>query len=176
MKRVLIYTVSGLLLAGTGLGALSISGESAPGQSVYEGLAPQMQYVQYEGQDTDAQARDFEIEMERTRAANDPDEVKRREYIPRYMEGSSGTILGTVTLVGDNEMRMVESGTGIEHEIKITEAQQKQLTTGFNISAELSNGRLVSFVEEGVPPDVEKIVYSAEDLPTDNILEQQKAF
>jgi len=58
----------------------------------------------------------------------------------------------------------------------ITEAQQKQLTTGFNITAELKDGRLVSFTETGVPPDVEKIVYSAEDLPDDNILEQQKAF
>ena len=174
MKRVLIYTVSGLLLAGTGLGALSIAGESAPGQGGYEGSAPQQ--MQYEGQDTDSEVRDFEIEMERTRAAQDPDEVKRREYIPQYMEGSSGTVLGTVTLVGDRVMRMVESGTRIEHEIIITEAQQKQLTTGFNISAELSNGRLVSFVEEGVPPDVEKIVYSAEDLPTDNILDKQKEF
>lgn len=176
MKRVLIYTVSGLLLAGAGLGTLSIAGESAPEQGVYEGSAPHTQYAQYESQDTDSKVRDFEIEMERTRAANDPDEVKRREYIPQYMEGSSGTVLGTVTLVGDRVMRMVESGTRIEHEIMITEAQQKELTTGFNISAELSNGWLVSFVEKGVPPDVEKIVYSAEDLPTDNILDKQKAF
>jgi hypothetical protein len=174
MKRVLIYTVSGLLLAGTGLGTLSIAGESAPEQGGYEGLAPQQ--IQYEGQDTDAKVRDFEIEMENTRAEQDLNEAGRRQYIPRYMEGSSGTVLGTVTLVDDDVMRMVESGTGIEHEIMITEAQQKVLTTGFNISAELSNGWLVSFVEEGVPPDVEKIVYSAEDLPTDNILEQQKAF
>jgi hypothetical protein len=174
MKRVLIYTVSGLLLAGTGLGTLSIAGESAPGQGGYEGLAPQQ--MQYEGQDTDSNVRDFEIEMEKTRAEQDLNEAGRRQYIPQFMEGSSGTILGTVTLVDDDVMRMVESGTGIEHEIMITEVQQEQLTTGFNISAELSNGRLVSFVEEGVPPDVEKIVYSAEDLPTDNILEQQKAF
>ncbi|HSC35194.1 MAG TPA: hypothetical protein VLG45_07955 [Thermodesulfobacteriota bacterium] len=176
MKRVLIYTVSGLLLAGTWFGALSIAGESAPGQRVYEGLAPQMQYVQYEGQDADAQARDFEIEMEKARAQQDPNELGRRQYIPQYMEGSSGTILGTVTLVGDDNIRMVESGTGIVHEILVSDAQEAVLTTGFNISAEVSNGRLVSFVEQGVPPDVEKIVYSAEDLPTDNILEQQNAF
>jgi hypothetical protein len=176
MKKVLIYTVSGLLLAGTGFGALSVAGESAQGQRVYEGLAPQMQYVQYEGQDTDAQARDFEIEMEKVRAQQDPNEIKRREYIPQYMQGSSGTVFGTVTLVGDNMMKMVESSTGIEYEVLITQAQEDQLTTGFNISAELSNGKLVSFVEQGVPPDVEKIVYEAENLPTDNILEQQKAF
>ncbi len=176
MERVLIYTVSGLLLAVTGFGALSIAGEFAPGQRVYEGLAPQMQYVQYEGQDAEAQARDFEIEMEKARAQQDPNELGRRQYIPQYMEGSSGTILGTVTLVGDDNIRMVESGTGIVHEILVSDAQEAVLTTGFNISAEVSNGRLVSFVEQGVPPDVEKIVYSAGNLPTDNILEQQNAF
>lgn len=176
MKGVLIYTVSGLLLACTGLGVQSIAGESAPGRGEYGDSIPHPQYAQYDSCDTDAEARDFEIEMERTRAANDPDEWIRREYIPQYMEGYTGTVLGTVTLVGDRVLRMVESNTGIEHEVIITEAQQKILSTGFNISAELSNGRLMSFVEEGVPPDVEKIVYSAEDLPTDNILEQQKAF
>ena len=164
MKRVLIYTLSVLFLAVAGLGVITNAGESAcpPGQGAYDGR----------GRDSEVR----EIEMERARAAQDPDELKRREYIPPYMEGSSGTVLGTVTLVGDRVMRMVESGTGIEYEIILTEAQQKELTTGFNISAELINGRLVSFAEEGVPPDLEKIVYSAEDLPTDNMLEQQKAF
>jgi hypothetical protein len=163
------------MLAGTGLGFLSYSLESARAQERggYEGYPAESQYSV---QDTGAMEREFEIEMERARAQQDPNELGRRQYIPEYMEGSSGTVVGTVTLVGDDEMRIVESGTGIEHEIKITEAQQKQLTTGFNISAELSNGRLVSFVEQGVPPDVEKIVYGAENLPTDNILEQQRAF
>jgi hypothetical protein len=166
MKRILTYTVCGLLIAGGSLGAYSYEGESP---------AVQEQDV-YGSPNTDIMVREFETQVERTRAANDPTEIERRQYIPQYMEGSSGTVIGTVTLVGDNEMRMVESGTGIEHQIMITEAQQKQLTTGFNIEAELSNGRLVSFIEQGVPPDVEKIVYSAEDLPQDNILEQQKAF
>jgi hypothetical protein len=171
MKRLLVYTAAGLMLAGAGLGALSAT--EARAQGVYKGYPAQSQYSV---PDTGAMEREFANEMNGARAQQDPNEIERRQYIPHYMEGSSGTVLGTVTLVGDDEMRMVESGTGIEHEIRITEAQQEQLTTGFTISAELSNGRLVSFVEEGVPPDVEKIVYSAEDLPTDNILEQQKAF
>lgn len=175
MKRVLAFTVSGLLAAGAGLGTLAGAGEvtQAPAQGVYE-TSPR--HEQHGSQDPGAMEREFENEMEKARSRQDPNEFIRREYIPQFMQGSSGTVLGTVTLVDDDVMRMVESGTGIEHEIKITEAQQKQLTTGFTISAELRDGRLVSFVEQGVPPDVEKIVYSAENLPTDNILEQRKAF
>ena len=173
MKRIFVYAVSGLLLAGTGFGAVSGAGEAAPAAEDYDYSAPQ---TQYDGRGTDAEAREFENEMERERAASDPDEIARRSYIPRFMQGSTGSVIGTVTLVGDNVMRMSEAGTRIEYEVMINDAQEKALTTGFNISAELSNGRLVSFVEEGVPPDVEKIVYSAEGLPTDNILEKQKAF
>ena len=175
MKRVLVYTVSGLLLAGTGFGSLSGAGEAAPaeGQGVYEGSSPQ---TQYDSRDTDAKVREFDNEMERSRAEQDPDEIMRREYIPKFMQGTSGNVIGTVTLVGDNFMRMSEAGTRIEYEVIVTDAQEKALTTGFNISAELKDGRLASFTEQGVPPGVEKIVYTAQDLPTDNILEKQKAF
>ncbi|MEW6146164.1 MAG: hypothetical protein AB1598_14220 [Thermodesulfobacteriota bacterium] len=173
MKRFLVFTAAGLMLTGAGLGALPGTGAKAQEHGSYEDYQAQ---PQYNVQDTGAMESEFANEMKGARAQQDPNEMERRQYIPRFMEGSSGTVLGTVTLVGDDEMRIVESGTGIEHEIKITEAQQKQLTTGFNISAELENGRLVSFVEEGVPPDVEKIVYDAENLPTDNILEQRSAF
>ncbi|HKQ31598.1 MAG TPA: hypothetical protein VJV40_00230 [Thermodesulfobacteriota bacterium] len=166
MKRILIYAACGLLIAGSSLGAYAYEGE---------GPAAQEQDV-YGSPNTNSMVREFETEVERTRAAADPNEIERRQYIPQFMQGSSGTVTGTVTLVGDDEMRMVESGTGIEYQIRITETQQKQLTTGFNITAELDNGRLASFIEEGVPPDVEKIVYSAEDLPQENILEQQRAF
>ncbi|HVY55530.1 MAG TPA: hypothetical protein VHC46_07215 [Thermodesulfobacteriota bacterium] len=171
MKRILTFTVCGLLAAGTALGAVSYAGENTPaaGQGVYQSPSTN-------SSDTNSMVKEFDSAVEGTRAATDPNEIERRQYIPQYMEGSSGTVMGTVILVGDDEMRMVESGTGIEHQIKITEAQQKQLTTGFNITAELRDGRLVSFTEMGVPPDVEKIVYSAENLPQDNILEQQKAF
>jgi di/tripeptidase len=166
IKKILTYAACGLLVTGSSLGAYAYEGDST---AAYE------QDV-YESPNTNSMVREFETEVERTRAATDPNEIERRQYIPQFMQGSSGTVTGTVTLVGDDEMRMVESGTGIEHQIRITEAQQKQLTTGFNITAELDNGRLVSFIEEGVPPDVEKIVYSAEDLPQDNILDQQRAF
>jgi hypothetical protein len=169
MKRFLIYTAAGLLLAGAGLGTGAIAQE----QGAYEGYPAQPQQGV---QDTGAMEREFSDEMNGARAQQDPNEMERLQYIPRHMEGASGAVLGTVTLVDDDVMRMVESGTGIEHEIRITEAQQEQLTTGFIISAELSNGRLVSYVEQGVPPDVQKIVYEAENLPDDNILEQQRAY
>ncbi len=169
MERVMTMAVT-VLIVGAGFGSVSRAGDVVSGETGgYTGE------IGYYGQNTDAMVMEFEREI--SGSAPDPDELKRREYIPRYMEGSSGTVIGTITLVGDRVMRIAESGTRIEHEVIITEAQQEQLTTGFNISAELSNGRLVSFVEQGVPPDVEKIVYSAEELPTDNILEkQQKAF
>jgi hypothetical protein len=175
MKRILTYTLSGILITATGLGVLSQAGEIPQGQSggSYDSQPAQTQYNN--GQDTRAMEKDFQNQMRESAAQQNENELERRQYIPRYMEGSSGTVTGTVTLVGDNEMRMVESGTGIEHQISISKAQQKELTTGYNIRAELKNGKLVSFTDLGVPPNVEKIVYSAEDLPTTNILEQQKA-
>ncbi len=176
MKRILTYTVSGIFLAAAGLGVLSNAEEVQSGsvRGVYESEPAAAQYNT--GQDTNAMENDYETQMEEPGARQDPNDYERRQYVPRFMQGSSGTVEGTVTLVGDDTMRMVESGTGIEQEIMITKAQQKELTTGFSIRAELRDGRLVSYLELGVPPDVEKIVYTAEDLPTDNILEQQKAF
>ncbi len=176
MKRILTYTVSGMLLAAAGLGVMSNAGEIR-GDSAQGAYGSEPAAAQYNnGRDTDALENDYEAQMEEPGARQDPNDYERRQYVPRFMQGSSGTVEGTVTLVGDGTMRMVESGTGIEQEIMITKAQQKELTTGFNIRAELRGGKLVSYSELGVPPDVEKIVYSAEDLPTDNILEQQKAF
>ena len=80
-------------------------------------------------------------------------------------------VKGTVTLVGDNVIRLVELDTGIEREINVTDTQEKALTTGFAIKARVKDGRLVSYTEIGVPPHVEDIVYSSENLPTDNVLE-----
>ena len=175
MKRILTYTVSGILLTATGLGVLSNAGETGgdSARGAYES-EPAAQYNN--GQDTNDMENDYETRMEEPGARKDPNDYERRQYIPRFMQGSTGTVEGTVTLVGDDVIRMVEAGTRIEQEIIVNDAQEKALTTGFNIRAELRDGKLLSFTELGVPPDVEKIVYSAEGLPTDNILEQQKAF
>jgi hypothetical protein len=175
MKRILTYTAAGLFVVMTGFG-VSSNAQLAPAPPSQGGYESHPTGIQNNGQDANTMEKDFRSQMRESAAQQDENELQRRQYIPRYMEGSSGTVMGTVTLVGDNEMRMVESGTGIEHQISITKAQQKELTTGYNISAELQDGKLISFTELGVPPDVEKIVYSAEDLPTDNILEQQSAF
>ena len=174
MKRILNYTAAGLFVAMTGFGASNAQlAPAAPSQDSY-GSHPAR--IQNEGQDTPAMEKDFRNQMQESAAQQDENELQRRQYIPQYMEGSTGTVEGTVTLVGDRTMRIVEAGTGIEHRVVLTEAQQKALTTGYNIRAELKDGKLVSYTELGVPPDVEKIVYSAEDLPTENMLEQQKEF
>jgi hypothetical protein len=87
-------------------------------------------------------------------------------------EGSQ-TIQGTITLVGDNQMNVKETATGIEHQIRIDEAQEKALTTGYDITAQVDNGRLVNFTLGGVPPNVKDIVYTARNLPQENAFEQQ---
>lgn len=127
-------------------------------------------------------AGDFESEIERAPQAQQsfstgsqgPDmyQGKRMEYIPRNMEGSSGGIVGVVTLVGDDMIKLVEADTGITHEIRVTDAQEKALTTGYIINAQLSDGRLVSYQEMGIPQDVKEVVYTAEHLPDVNVLEQ----
>ena len=94
-------------------------------------------------------------------------------YVQPSRAESSGYVIGIVTLVGDDMIRLVEMDNGVEHEIKVTDAQEKALTTGYAIKAEIRDGKLVSYAEMGVPPDVADIVYSAEDLPTDNILLRQ---
>lgn len=168
MKRILSLAVCGLLTAGIYTGDLSHAGDNAPLEEGING-SPSID-------STNSMVREFETEVYKTRSATDPIEIERRQYIPDFMRGYTGRVEGTVTLVGDNVMRMSEAGTRFEYEVMINDTQEKVLTTGFNIRADLKDGKLVSFMELGVPPDVEKIVYSAEDLPQDNILEQQKAF
>ncbi len=80
-------------------------------------------------------------------------------------------VKGTITLVGDDVIRLAELDTGSEYEIKVTDAQEKALSTGYAIKADVRDGRLVSYTEIGVPPNVDDIVYSSENLPTDNLLE-----
>ncbi len=126
-------------------------------------------------------AGDFESEIERAPQSQQSFsgsqshgmyETQRMEYIPRNMEGSSGGIVGVVTLVGDDMIKLVEADTGITHEIRVTDAQEKALTTGYIINAQLSDGRLVSYQEMGIPQDVKEVVYTAEHLPDVNVLEQ----
>lgn len=123
-------------------------------------------------------AGDFESEIERAPQSQSYStgsqmyEGSRMQYVPRNMEGSSGTIVGVVTLVGDDMIKLVEADTGISHEIRVTDAQEKALTTGYIINAQLSGGKLVSYQEMGIPQDVKEVVYTAERLPDVNVLEQ----
>lgn len=171
MNRILTYAVCGLLAAGFPLGAFAYAGEYSQTEEQGDYGVPDNNSAS-----TDTMVMEFETAVEKTRGETDASEIERRQYIPEFMRGYTGRIEGTVTLVGDNVMRMSEAGTRFEYEISINDVQEKALTTGFNIRADLRDGRLVGYTELGVPPDVEKIVYSAEDLPDDNILEQHKAF
>lgn len=90
-------------------------------------------------------------------------------------EGSR-TIQGIITLVGKNQLNVKETATGIEHQIRIDKAQEKMLTTGYEITAQIDNGRLVAYTLGGVPPNVKEIVYTARNLPEENVLEQQQMF
>ena len=122
---------------------------------------------------------DFDAEMQRAPQSQgiytEPGNMQQQrqmQYTPRNIEGSSAGIVGVVTLVGDNMIKLVETDTGLTHEIRVTDKQEKALTTGYIINAELNNGRLVSFQEMGVPQDVKEVVYTSEHLPDENVLEQ----
>lgn len=122
---------------------------------------------------------DFDAEMQRAPQSQgiytEPGNMQQQrqmQYTPRNIEGSSAGIVGVVTLVGDNMIKLVETDTGLTHEIRVTDQQEKALTTGYIINAELNNGRLVSFQEMGVPQDVKEVVYTSEHLPDENVLEQ----
>ncbi|HML96597.1 MAG TPA: hypothetical protein PKC29_14335 [Thermodesulfobacteriota bacterium] len=125
---------------------------------------------------------DFDAEMQRApqsqgsyTAPASPGSMQQQrqmQYTPRNIEGSSAGIVGVVTLVGDDMIKLVETDTGMTHEIRVNDRQEKALTTGYIINAELQNGRLVSFQEMGVPQDVKEVVYTSEHLPDENVLEQ----
>jgi hypothetical protein len=87
----------------------------------------------------------------------------------KIIRGYSGNLTGVVTLVGARRMNMVDPATGVMHQIRISRPQERALTTGYNIDAQVNKGRLVSFRELGVPKNVQDVVYSAEGLPGGNM-------
>ena len=72
----------------------------------------------------------------------------------------SNNIIGTVTLVGDNTMKIVDDSTGMEHDFKISDSQEENLTTGYSVELQTENGKVVSYTVLGIPENVEQIVYS----------------
>ena len=70
-------------------------------------------------------------------------------------------MIGTVTLVGDNTMKILDDSTGIEHDFQISESQEDNLTTGYTVELQTENGRVMSYTVLGIPANVEQIVYSA---------------
>ncbi|MEQ9618479.1 MAG: hypothetical protein RIG61_04830 [Deltaproteobacteria bacterium] len=100
----------------------------------------------------------------------------RGNYQSRQMSpdnrNSSGNVQGTVTLVGNRVINISEPN-GMKHQVRVSESQEKAITTGYNISADIRNGKLVSFQEMGVAPDVKNVVYQSENLPDINVLENR---
>jgi hypothetical protein len=90
----------------------------------------------------------------------------------KIIRGYSGDLTGVVTLVGARRMNMIDPSTGVMHQVRISKAQERALTTGYNIDAQVSRGRLVSFRELGIPKNVQNVVYSAEGLPGGNMPHQ----
>ncbi|MGH7900750.1 MAG: hypothetical protein ACRENZ_03335 [Thermodesulfobacteriota bacterium] len=74
------------------------------------------------------------------------------------------TIIGTVTLVGDNVMQLLEDGTGIKHEFEISQAQEENLTTGYKVALNTENGKVASYTVLGIPENVAEIVYMTQGL------------
>ena len=78
-------------------------------------------------------------------------------------------VMGTVTLVGDNMIKVLDSETATTRAIKVSQKQKEELSSGYIIDAEVRDGRLVAFTKVGVPENVEDIVYTSENLPKEGI-------
>jgi hypothetical protein len=72
----------------------------------------------------------------------------------------SNNMIGTVTLVGDNTMKILDDSTGLEFNYSISESQEDNLNTGYTVDLETNDGRVVSYTVLGIPYNVEQIVYS----------------
>ena len=72
----------------------------------------------------------------------------------------SNNIVGTVTLVGNNTIKILDDSTGVERDFSISESQEENLSTGYQVELETNNGRVISYMVLGIPENVEQIVYS----------------
>ena len=85
------------------------------------------------------------------------------------MEDISQFVIGTVTLVGDDMIKLLDGETGESLVVKVNQKQEESLSSGYIIDAEIRDGRLIAFSKIGVPENVEDIVYSNENLPREGV-------
>jgi len=85
------------------------------------------------------------------------------------IKSHSEFIMGTVTLVGDNMIKVLDGESGMSREIKVSQKQEEALSSGYMIDAEIRDGKLVAFSTLGIPDNVEDIVYSSENLPKEGM-------
>jgi hypothetical protein len=164
MKK--LMTMFGVMLfAFVGLGVMGSSAADQPGEAQY-------------GQPASERMQPVEAPAEQPAAGQQPYEMQEPALQGDASMPAEGfqAIQGTITLVGDNQLNIMDTDAGVEHQIRIDDAQEDALTTGYDITAQVDNGRLVNYTLGGVPPNVKEIVYTARNLPEENILEQQKVF
>lgn len=80
--------------------------------------------------------------------------------------GTSSQMNGTITLVGNNVVTIVDDA-GNKHQLKISEAQEAELTTGYNVTFQAKNGQLVSFTQMSPHENVQEFVYTQSNLPSE---------
>jgi hypothetical protein len=68
---------------------------------------------------------------------------------------SPKTIIGEVTLVGDNTLKMKEDKTQTEYELTASKAKLKNLNKGQRIEVETSNGKILSLTILGMPMEAQ---------------------
>ena len=76
----------------------------------------------------------------------------------------SNNMIGTVTLVGDNMMKILDDSTGLEFDYSISDSQEDNLITGYTVELETNDGRVISYTVLGIPENVEQIVYATRGL------------
>ena len=101
---------------------------------------------------------------------NTHDSLKEAGNKPEQnMEDISQFVIGTVTLVGDDMIKLLDGETGESLVVKVNQKQEESLSSGYIIDAEIRDGKLIAFSKIGVPENVEDIVYSNENLPREGV-------
>lgn len=72
---------------------------------------------------------------------------------------SPKTIIGEVTLVGENTLKIKEDTTQTEYELTASPAKLKELNTGDRVEVKTANGRVLSLTMLGMPMNAQPEPY-----------------
>lgn len=71
-------------------------------------------------------------------------------------------IVGEVTLVGDNTLRVKDDATGAERELWSTQAKLKDVNTGYRVEVKQKSEKVIKLKVIGVPKEAEPLVLDGE--------------